>query len=74
MKKEDKDWIEYIWPGYHDNCHDDTIMSFFNNSKELDRLNKYRNENTSMDLFNKMLIVALWKRNSDLSKEFNTED
>lgn len=65
MNKIDKVWIEDIWPGYHDNYADEAIISFFNNEKELDRLNKHRNENTTMPVFNLMLIKSLYERNRE---------
>lgn len=71
LTEKQKEWINDLWPGYHDNCHDEDLMAFFNNRIELDRLNSHRNENTKMFLFNRMIIKALYERNRDL---FEDED
>lgn len=58
-----EEWIDDIWPSYHDNCHDESLMSYFNNRTELERLNNYRNEDTPMYWFNRMILKALYERN-----------
>lgn len=61
-----QDWIENIWPCYHDSAIDEQLISYFNNINEINRLNEYRGESVPMKWFNLMLVKALYERNKHL--------
>jgi hypothetical protein len=53
---------EGISESYADNTHTEKLRTFLDNQEELDRLNKHRNTNWDMDVFNAVIEYALQLR------------
>ena len=51
--------------GYADNCWTHQLVGYLDNQKQLDKLNKHRNENRDMKWFNTLIKSAIILRHSD---------
>jgi len=58
MTRDQKDLV----PSYADNCHNKTLIRFYNNKQELVRLNKWRKEHWTQEQLNEVVLTALMMR------------